>query len=86
VPEPIGGRLELDGDERRLGVEELAELERLVDPLLTDDLRQELVEDDPLVVPAGELTCAFEDLMRVAGTLLADHVHGVVVKLQERRV
>jgi hypothetical protein len=69
VPEPVAGALELDGNELLTGgraVEPAAVPQDVVHHRLPDELRQELVQDDPLVVPANELPGGGEDAARLA--------------------
>ena len=61
--------------------------EDVVDERLPDDLRQELVHDDPLVVPAHQALRFAEDLVRAPATIArSDVVDCFVVEHQERRV
>ena len=62
-------------------------LQNVVDQRLPDDLRQELVHDDPLVVPAHQALRFAEDLVRAPATIArGDVVDRLVVEHQERRV
>ena len=90
VPHPVGAGLELDGHEclaRCRLVEAPPAPEDVVDHALADDLRQELVHDEPLVVPRGQPARLGEDRRRVAQVALGPHVvDRVVVEEQERAV
>jgi hypothetical protein len=55
VPKAVRGPLELDGHERLPGAVEVpAPGQEGVDARLADEARQELMEDQPLVMPPGE--------------------------------
>ena len=77
----------MNASPRRGRVEAAAVAQHVVDHRLADDLRQELVHDQPLVVPRREPARLREHVHRVAElALLADVVDRVVVEEQERAV
>ena len=90
VPEAVGGALELHGDLRLADgwcVEGAPVREHVVDQRLTDEQRQELVHDHPLVVPAREGARLLEHRRGRTRRWNALHVvDGVVVEQQERGV
>ena len=86
MAEAIGGALKLDGNERDLGpIEPTPVPKDVVHQGLTDEERQELVNDHPLVVPGREPPCPLEHLfggeMAVA---ILDMVNRLVVEENER--
>ena len=90
VAHAIGRRLELDRDERLAAarlVDAPAPSEHVVEEPPADDLRQELVQDQPVVVPGRQPARLREDRHRVARPALrTDVVDGAVVEEQERAV
>ena len=87
VPIPVGGVREFQGDERfpRRLIVPGAVHEQLIDQRLADEAGQEVVEDKPLVVPAGRATRLVEErgFRRAVG---AQPVDQPVVQLQHRDV
>jgi hypothetical protein len=88
VTEAVRRTLELDRDERVAvrEVEPAACGQDRVDPALANEEWQELVEDQPVVVPRQQPPGAGEYLVGVGVPLAAHLVDGVVVEEQERRV
>ena len=82
MAETVVGALKLDGDLRhRRPVESAAVAEDVVDHLLANEQRQELVDDHPLVVPGGKLARATEHLVRRLEPVVPRHaIHGLVVE------
>lgn len=88
VAEAVRGARELDGDERfpLRGVAD-ALIRVTCGDVRTDDPRQEVVDDGPLVVPADDPLCLAEEL--TAGetcALLTDMLDDLVVEAYEQQV
>jgi hypothetical protein len=67
VPEAIARALKLHGHRRLAAlwrVETGTAIQHVVDHLLSDEQRQELVQDHPVVVPGGELAGNWEGVPR----------------------
>ena len=89
VAHPVRAGLELDRHERFIttrveptpadGVAE----ERLVGKLLADNMREELVEDDPLVVPGRQAPSLGKRVGWIADTSGTNGIDSVVVEQQE---
>ena len=88
VAEPVGGDRELDRDERRVtpAVEPTPATQDVLDEVLADDRGQELMHDDPLVMPAHEPLGTVKDAVGVGHALGRDRLYDFVVELQQREV
>src|SRR5918994_2626703 len=89
VPEPVRGYRELDRDKGYGAAPdvEAASVRQNVDhQLLAHRQRQELVEDYPLVVPAGQPLGLVEDRAGTRGATGQHFVYYRVVELQERQL
>jgi hypothetical protein len=89
VPEPVRGHRELDRDKGSCaapGVEAASFRQDVVHQLLAHRHRQELVEDYPLIVPAGQPLGLDEDRAGTRGATGQLFVYYRVVELQERQM
>jgi hypothetical protein len=89
MPEAVGGALELDGDEGlplARPVKPTSTADDRVDHRLTDEEGEELVQDQPLVVPGDQPPRLAVHLGGVRGATGAQPVDPVVVELQEGRL